>query len=288
MAFLFYFEPVNNICFNGKIMTADEPVLMADNRGYRYGDGLFETMKIENGLLQLFSFHMDRLWSGMQLLKLEIPKLFTPERVHAEIMQLCKKNQCYDLGRVRLSVFRGNGGLYDGDKTLQYLIEAWPLSESANRLNENGLVIGIFPDASKSCDQFSQLKSANYLPYTMAAHYAKEQHWNDCLVLNQFGNISDSTIANIFILKGGEWITPELTEGCVNGVMRRYLLQQLPAAGYIVREAIITTADVDKADEMFLSNAIYGLKWVRRFQNKQFGNTETTKIYRDFVQTINE
>lgn len=267
-------------------MTADQPVLMADNRGYRYGDGLFETMKIENGLLRLFSFHTDRLWSGMQLLKLEIPKLFTPEKLLADILQLCKKNQCNDLGRVRLSVFRGNGGLYDSDKTLQYLIEAWPLNESVSRLNENGLVIGIFPDARKSCDLFSQLKSANYLPYTMAAQYAKEQQLNDCLLLNQYGNIADSTIANIFILKGEEWLTTSLSEGCVNGVMRRHLLLQMQEKGYQIKEAIIRTTDLQEAKEIFLSNAIYGLKWVRQFGDKQFGNTETTKIYRDIVQTI--
>lgn len=76
-------------------MTADQPVLMADNRGYRYGDGLFETLKIENGRLRLFSFHIDRLWSGMQLLKLEIPKLFTPEKLQAEIIQLCGEKSLY-------------------------------------------------------------------------------------------------------------------------------------------------------------------------------------------------
>lgn len=267
-------------------MSADQPVLMADNRGYRYGDGLFETMKMENGRLRLVSFHIDRLWSGMQLLKLEIPKLFTPERLHAEIIQLCRKNRCYELGRVRLSVFRGNGSLYDGDKALQYLIEAWPLNESENRLNENGLVIGIFPDARKSCDLFSPLKSANYLPYTMAAQYAKEQQLNDCLVLNQYGNIADSTIANIFILKGEEWLTPSLSEGCVNGVMRRHLLLQMQEKGYQIKEAIIRTSDLEDAREIFLSNAIYGLKWVRQFGDRQFGNAETTKIYRDIVQTI--
>lgn len=269
-------------------MTADQPVLMADNRGYRYGDGLFETMKIENGLLRLFSFHMDRLWSGLQLLKLAIPKLFTPEKLQAEIIQLCRKNHCGELGRVRLSVFRGNGGLYDGDKTLQYLIEAWPLNESVNRLNENGLVIGIFPDARKSCDLFSPLKSANYLPYTMAAQYAKEQQLNDCLVLNQYGNIADSTIANIFILKGEEWFTTSLSEGCVNGVMRRHLLLQMQEKGCQIKEAIIRTTDLEKAKEIFLSNAIYGIKWVRQLGNTVFGNAETAKIYRDIVQTIND
>lgn len=268
-------------------MSADQPVLMADNRGYRYGDGLFETMKMENGSLLFFSFHMERLWSGMHLLKLERSKLFTPEKLQAEIIQLCRKNHCGELGRVRLSVFRGNGGLYDGDKTLQYLIEAWPLNKSVNQLNENGLVIGIFPDARKSCDLFSTLKSANYLPYTMAAQYAKEQQLNDCLLLNQYGNIADSTIANIFILKGEGWLTPSLSEGCVNGVMRRHLLQQMGKKGYPVKETTIRTTDLGEAKEIFLSNAIYGIKWIKQLGDTMFGNAETIKIYRDIVQTIN-
>jgi branched-chain amino acid aminotransferase len=277
---------MNSISINGKILPAGEPVLLATNRGYRYGDGLFETMKVVNGNIVLEQFHFERLFSGLSLLKFEIPKLFTAEKLQQEIVHLCRKSECEKLARVRLSIFRGNGGLYDEDKALQYIIECWPLNESVNKLNENGLVIDIYPDARKGCDKFSNLKSANFLPYSMAALFAKENKLNDCLVLNTARGIADSTIANVFIIKNGIVITPGLKEGCVNGVMRRYLIEKLRAMSYGLREETVTVSNLEKADEVFLTNAINGIRWVRQFKNKIYSNSTTLKIYNDVARTI--
>ncbi len=276
---------MSSIFFNGKILPADEPALLVSNKGYRYGDGLFETMKVSTGRILLESYHFERLFSGLLLMKFNIAGLFTKEKLSQEVLHLCKKNNAEELARVRLSVFRGNGGLYDEDKTLQYVIESWPLNESVNKLNENGLVIDIYPDAEKSCDKFSNLKSANFLPYSMAAQYAKENKLNDCLVLNNSGGIADSTIANLFIIKDRVVLTPGLEEGCVNGVMRRHLLTELKAARVEVNETAITTGDIKNADEIFLTNAINGIRWVRQFRDREYGNSQTIEIYRKHIQT---
>jgi branched-chain amino acid aminotransferase len=286
MAFLFYFGSMKSICFNGKIISGDQPVLMASNRGYRYGDGLFETMKIAEGNILLADYHFERLFSGLSLLQFEKPALFTREKINSDILRLCRKNECTKLARVRLSVFRGNGGLYDDDKVMEYLVECWPLNESVNKLNENGLVIDIYRDAEKSCDKFSNLKSANFLPYSMAALFAKQNKLNDCLVMNINGNIADSTIANLFIIKKGIVITPGLKDGCVNGVMRRHLLSELRVAGYQVQESPVSVSDVLMADEVFLTNAINTIRSVRQFSNKVYTNVKTAEIYERFIKTI--
>ncbi len=277
---------MNSICFNGKIISGAEPVLMASNRGYRYGDGLFETMRVLNSRILLAGYHFERLFTSFSLLKYEVPGLVTKEKLEQDILHLCKRNGCEKLARVRLSVFRGNGGLYEDDKMLQYLIECWPLNESVNKLNENGLVIDIYPDAQKSCDKFSNLKSANFLPYTMAAHYAKENKLNDCLVLNATGSIADSTIANVFIIKNNVVITPGLESGCINGVMRRHLLARMPDAGYAVRETEVFVNDIETADEFFLTNAVNGIRWVRQFKDMIYTNVKTIEIYNRFVKSI--
>ena len=277
---------MNSIWFNGKIVSGDEPVLMASNRGYRYGDGLFETIKVVNGNTLLTKYHFERLFEGLSLLKFEIPRLFTRQKIEQEILQLCRKNDCEKLARVRLSVFRGNGGLYDEQKTIQYIIESWPINESINKLNENGLVIDIYPDAEKSCDKFSNLKSANFQPYSMAAIYAKENKLNDCLVLNTSGSIADSTIANLFLIKGDTIITPSLEEGCVNGVMRRHLLTELQNAGWKTLETSVSVSDMKNANEILLTNAINGIRWVRQFRDKVYSNVKTEEIYNRFVKTI--
>ena len=259
---------------------------MASNRGYRYGDGLLETMKVLNSRILLAGYHFERLFTSFSLLKYEIPGLVTKEKLEQDILHLCTRNGCEKLARVRLSVFRGNGGLYEDDKMLQYLIECWPLNESVNKLNENGLVIDIYPDAQKSCDKFSNLKSANFLPYTMAAHYAKENKLNDCLVLNATGSIADSTIANVFIIKNDVVITPGLEAGCINGVMRRHLLAKMPDAGYAVRETSVLVTDIETADEIFLTNAVNGIRWVRQFKDMIYTNVKTVEIYNHFVKPI--
>ncbi|HRE36996.1 MAG TPA: aminotransferase class IV [Chitinophagaceae bacterium] len=274
------------ICFNGKFTDADKAVLPASNRSYRYGDGLFETMKVKDGVIQLAASHMERLFDGMSILKMDVPALVTKDKLMDIILELCKQNRCEALARVRLSVSRGNGGLYDEDRKLQYLVECWPLNQSVNRVNENGLVIDIFPDAAKSTDRFSNLKSANFLVYSMAAVYAKENKLNDCLVLNANGKIADSTIANLFLVKGDTIFTPALSEGCVNGVMRKYLLESLAASNYQVEETIVSAEDLLAADEVFLSNAINGIRWVQRFRNKIYSHMKTMEIYRRFCQTI--
>lgn len=274
------------ICFNGKFTDADKAVLLASNRSYRYGDGLFETMKVKNGSIQLSAYHMERLFDGLSMLKMDVPALLTKDKLTDIILELCKQNRCEALARVRLSVSRGNGGLYDEDRKLHYLVECWPLNQSVNQLNENGLVIDIYPDAAKSTDRFSNLKSANFLVYSMAAVYAKENKLNDCLVLNAHGRIADSTIANLFLVKGDTIFTPALSEGCVNGVMRKYLLESLAASNYPVEETIVSAEDLLAADEVFLSNAINGIRWVQHFRDKIYSHMKTMEIYRRFCQTI--
>ncbi|MEP6701062.1 MAG: aminotransferase class IV [Bacteroidota bacterium] len=277
---------MNNIFFNGKIIPEDEPVLLASNRGYRYGDGLFETMKMINGIILLADYHFERLFSALSLLKFDSPKLFTKEKLEQQILQLCKKNDCENLARIRLSVFRGNGGLYDENKAMQYVIECWPLNKSVNGLNENGLVIDIYPEAAKNCDKFSNLKSANFLSYSLAALYAKENKLNDCLLLNTSGGIADSTIANVFIIKDAVISTPGPEEGCVNGVMRRYLLEKMQNAGYMTQQRAVSVNDLNNAEEVFLTSAINGIRWVRGFRDKIYTNVTTEEIYNRFVKTI--
>ena len=181
---MFYFGSMNFICFNGKILPGSDPVLKITNQSYRYGDGLFETMRVQDGRIILEDFHFERLSEGIKMLKFVRPAFFTSQKIKEAVIQLCEKNKCSGRARVRLSVSRGNGGLYDGDNFFQYIIESWPLDMLTDQLNENGLVIDIYPDARKSCDAFSNLKSANFLPYSMAALYAKENKLNDCLVVN--------------------------------------------------------------------------------------------------------
>lgn len=278
---------MTQIIFDGRFFPAEAPLLPAGNRGVRYGDGLFETMKMVNGKIPLFGRHMQRLWNGLDLLGFQLPGLFSEALLLREIERLAGKNNTSARARIRLMIVRGNGGLFDPvNHHPHYIIETTALPDHYFSINENGWVIDTYPDARKACDIFSNCKTNQFLPYLMAAGYARKQQLNDCLVLNQHGRICDSTIANVFIIHSGRIITPPLEEGPVAGVMRQLLIETLSGEGYTVSEQPVDIGLLLGAEEVFLSNALYGIRSVRQFGNKSYARTVTDKIYRLLDQTI--
>ncbi len=273
--------------FNGKVFKEHTLIVGADNRGLRYGDGLFETLKMKDGHLILEDEHFARLWNGMQVLQFEIPKHFTSEKLKGEIEQLVEKNGHGKGARIRLNIFRGDGGLYDAkNHTPNYIIQSWQLPLNNGDWNSNGLVAGIYEDAKKSCDAISNLKHNNYLPYVLAALKAKKERWNDAILLNTQGRICDSTIANIFIIKDDTISTPSLMEGCVAGVMRKEIIKAAAANYWSIQETEISQQAILTADEVFFSNSIYNIRWVQRIENKEYTNAFTQKIYNAMFTTI--
>ena len=272
---------------NGKIHNETDLVVGADNRGLRYGDGLFETIKLNKGQIVFADEHFARLWKGMAVLQFDIPKHFTPDKLHEEILQLIKKNRHEGIARVRLNIFRGDGGLYDAPSHIpNYIIQSWPIHEGNQEWNSNGLVAGIYEDARKSCDILSNLKHNNCLPYVLAALKAKKEKWNDAIVLNAYGRICETAIANIFLIKNNEIFTPALKEGCIAGIMRKKVIQEMANLQLSLVEKEITSDDLFTADEVFLTNCIYYIKWVKRIKNKEYINTVTQKIYTALHSTI--
>ena len=278
---------MNYFNYNGKFLKEGNTIIGADSRALRYGDGLFETMKIKNGKIELVDEHFARLWKGMQILQFDVPKYFSPEKLEEQIIALAKKNTHQSGARVRLSIIRGDGGLFDAkNHTPNFIIQTWPLPEGNGEWNSNGLVAGIYNDVKKSCDILSNLKHNNYLPYVLAALQAKKEKWNDAILLNAAGNICDSTIANIFLVKDKIIYTPALSEGCVAGVMRQALLQFLRANNYQLEERVITQVELFAADEVFFTNSMYNIRWVQSIADVDYANTLTQKIYATFVPTI--
>ena len=277
---------MNLVCLNGQFLPADQPVLMAHNKSYRYGEGIFETMKMTNEAIPLWELHWSRFQSSLQLFGFDMARLSTNNIIYEQIKELSRMNDCASLSRLRLSAFRGNGGPFDQANEFHYLIESWPLDPQTNQFNEAGSTIGIFPTARKSCDALANIKSASYLAYALAARHALAHQWDDALVINSHDRIADSSIANIFLVQDGHIITPPLSEGCVSGVMRKYLLEKLPGAGYQVTEAPVSIHQLQQADELFLTNAIAGLRWVRHFEDREYRHSICKTIYRDIIQTI--
>ena len=271
--------------FNGKYYQEGTPIITADSRALRYGDGIFETIKFKNDECILLEDHLKRLWLGLDRLQFEKPKLFTKQFLRDELVKLLQKNKETE-ARIRINIFKGNGGLYDAENHQpNFIIQTMPLKSDTAVLNGNGLQVCIYKEALKAIDSFSNLKHNNFLPYLMGAQFAKEQKCNDAIILNHHLRICDSTIANIFIIKNGIIYTPALSEGCVAGVMRNFLLTHLPMLDLEVNECVMTEEMLLGADEVFLSNSIYNIRWVAGINDKSYENKISRSIHEKLSQT---
>lgn len=278
---------MTKVYLDGKWLNAEKASISIDNRSFRYGDGFFETIKCLHSKLPLWNYHERRLFATLEKLQFEKPNWFNADLIKDAILELVKQNEHGKLARVRLTIFRGEGGIYDPINPRPHvLIQSWPLNPENNSLNENGLVIGDYTGGFKAADSFANLKSNNYLLYAMAALHAKKEHWNDALLCNHKGSFCDATIANLWIIKNGQVITPPLSDGPVAGTMRNFLLENMKEAGFQVAEQSIAKQDLLESDEIFLSNAIYGIKWVKQYEDRMFSSDITTGIHAKLISRL--
>lgn len=265
--------------YDGTVSQGPELTITPDSRGLKFGDGLFETLLVTSGRLLLWPYHLDRLREGLERLQFVVPPELGPG-LEKQIAHLCALNGCSGLARVRITVFRGDGNLFESmAENFHLLIQATPVSPESLAFDKTGVTIGISREAFKSADGLSHLKTNHYLPSIMAARLAAREGWDDALVLNGSGRVAESAISNIFMVKEKRLYTPPLSEGCVAGVMRRHLLEVLPASGLEVTETVLTPEALLGADELFLTNAIRWIRPVRYFQQKEYAITRSPVLY---------
>ena len=266
------------------------PILGPANRGFRYGEGVFETMKVGPGGIQLAELHFERFFSGLRLLRFNIPPELSRQTLSAQIQSLSKQNHPNDLAKIRLVGFRGSAAPgEEGYEIPQYIIESSALPRLPTAIDEaSGLSIDIFSEGRKSMDMYSNLKSNNYLIYSMAAEFAHRRKLDDCLVLNNQENVCDSSIANVFCIKDHRLFTPPLSEGPVAGVMRRFIVEKVNGSFLQVNQVPIDRVFLLSADEIFLTNAIRGIRPVRSFGEKPYAVKETNQIARELQKILSQ
>jgi branched-chain amino acid aminotransferase len=272
--------------YNNQFFRTGVPVITSQNRSFRYGDGLFETMQMHEKKILHLDFHFDRLFAGMKLLQMHLPVFFTATYFTDTVNKLLAKNFILQNARIRLTVFRGEEPIYNTENNqANFIIETFSLPEKI-ALNEKGLVIDLFEDGLKSCDQFSNIKSNNYLTSLMALRFASKNNLDEAIVLNSFQRVCESSIANIFIVKNNVLFTPPLSEGCVAGVMRRWMLENLSKRSITVKETELSPQDLLSADELFLTNSIRPVRWVQQFRDKIYRNETAKEIFNFFLENL--
>lgn len=273
------------ICLNGDFVMRNSGVIPLENRSFRFGDGLFETIHANGVNLHFFDDHFDRLTNGLKRLKMVVPITFTKEKIQKDIEKLLNKNKYFAGNRIRLTIYRNSEskGYQPLESAIGYAIESFRISSSEYILNTKGLLVDLFSDLCKQQNYLSDLKSANALLYVMAAIYKSEQQFDDCFILNEKKNIVETISSNIFIVIDKTIITPPIIDGCVNGVMRKQIITLAKKINYNVLEHSITINDLLKADEMFITNAIIGINWIVAFKDKRYFN----KVSKELIRELN-
>jgi branched-chain amino acid aminotransferase len=267
------------IILNGKFYLANEPVMMHNNRAFCYGDALFETIRCLGTQPHFIDLHMKRLYKGMQALKMLPSDDLSHNNINKYIEKLLNKNRVFKGARIRLTVFREQGGLYSPvNNTVSWLMESSAIENEHYKLETKGQVIDIYDGLHKPVNSLSALKTTNSLIFVLAGIFRKENNLDECLIFNQYGRICESISSNVFIAKDNKIITAPLSEGCIEGTMRHIVIELAREIGYTVEERGILEKNLIEADEVFLTNAIQGVKWVSAYRERRYFNFISRKL----------
>lgn len=257
---------MEHINFNGKIIDANTPIFTTKNRAFRYGDALFESIRMFDGRLPFLAYHYERLVKGMEVLAYDIPAHFSILFFENEIKKLIQNEAQHEQNyRIRLTVYRSDGGLYTPvNDTPIFIIEIKQIADNQFFINEKGIEIGICEDIKLPRSPLSNIKTANALPYVIAACFCQENKLDDCILFNEADRVGETFKANIFFVKNDVIYTPSLTEGCIDGVMRRVVIGILKDMKKEVVETSISMEELSEFEAVFITNATRGVQWVSR------------------------
>lgn len=266
--------PVHYIDFNDKHLPENETILTAENRAFRYGDGLFETMRWMDGDIRFLQHHVSRLQEGMRMLQLAPASTFDAYFIRSKAASLIQRNGLEGQHvRVRLQVYRDGGGLYSPQQNgAAYVMSVSRLDPDEVKHRKIGLIVDVYSEFRKPYSDLAKLKSANSLIYVMAGLYRKKKDLDDVLLLNQDGFLCESLSSNVFVWYGKKLYTPAISEGCIDGVMRKVVIEMALESGLEVVEAQINPAILNEADEIFHTNAVHGVQWVMGYKQKRYFN----------------
>jgi branched-chain amino acid aminotransferase len=265
------------INFNSELFSKEKIQLTTDNRGFKYGDGIFETIKVVNKKVIFWEDHYFRLMASMRMLRMKIPMEFTLEFLEQEILKTVASLEEGTNYRVRLNVFRKDGGLYTPKTNkINYLIEASEINTQAKTVYE----VDVFKDFYNYSGLLSTIKTNNRMLNTLASIYANENDLDNCVLLNERKGVVEVANGNIFIVKDSVVKTPALTEGCIKGIVRSKVIEILTKnENFTIEETVISPFEIQKADEVFITNAIVGIQVVTKYKKKSFTTALGDKLY---------
>ncbi|HJS00339.1 MAG TPA: aminotransferase class IV [Flavobacterium sp.] len=273
------------INFNGTLVAQDSNIL-TQNRGFLYGDAVFETVKIVNAKVLYLEDHYFRLMASMRVVRMEIPMNFTMEYFEEQILSLTNSLEISNSARVRITVFRNDGGYYlPINNTVSFLVHASQIESQLYLFEQKEYEVDLFKDFYVTKQLLSSIKTTNRILNVAASIFASENDLDNCLLLNDSKNVVEAIQGNLFMLTGNKLITPPVVEGCLNGVMRKQVLNLAKSIeGIEVVEEIISPFELQKAEELFITNVIKGIQPITKYRKKTF----KTNLSQELISKLNE
>ena len=268
------------INFNGELLYSENIKLSSENRAFKYGDAIFETVKVIHNKVVFWEDHYFRLMASMRMLRMKIPMEFTLEFLEQEILKTVAVNDKADSYRIRLNIFRKDGGLY-APKTnkIDFTIEV----KENSYVTKEVYSLDVYKDFYNYSGLLSTIKTNNRMINTLASIFADENDLDNCILLNEKKGVVEVTNGNIFVVKGNVVKTPALTEGCIKGITRVKVIELLfKSKEFTIEETSISPFEIQKADEVFITNAIIGVQPVTSYKKKTF----TTEIGKKIASSL--
>lgn len=267
------------INFNGELHTT-EVQLSVLNRSFLYGDGVFETLKVVNNKILFFEDHYFRLMASMRIIRMQIPMSFTLEYLEEQVLNLVNQNKISNSARVRITVFRNQGGFYSPfDNSVSFVIHALKIEKPLYSIENFEFEVDLYKDFMVEKQLLSTLKTTNKIIQVTASIFAKENQLDSCLLINTDKNVIEVTNGNLFMVVDSKLITPPVSEGCLNGIMRKKIIEIAKSISSIeVLEIPISSFELQKADELFITNVIQGIQPITKYRKKEFKTEFAEKL----------
>jgi len=269
------------VYLNGKIVPSKEAAVSVFDHGFLYGDGIYETMRVYDGVIFKLDEHLQRLFRSASLIGLTIPLGIDPLRISIyETLIANKLRTAY----VRLTISRGRGSIgLDPDLCTEptIVIIVQELKEYPNTFYENGISI-IIAETRRNLKEAidPRIKSLNFLNNILAKIEAKKRSAYEAIMLNIHGKLTEGTISNVFFYKDGVLCTPSIECGILDGITRGLIIELARREDIKVKEGKFTKKDIYSAEEVFITNTTMEAMPVSRVDDKPYAAGNIAKLLR--------
>jgi len=268
------------ILINGEV----KDTISIQDRGLQYGDGLFETMAVHNGNIPLWEYHWQRLCLGCEKLSLSLPN---KELIEKEIALLCNNNEPKFVIKLILTRGEGQRGYrYPKEQNITRILSkhTWP-NYPENNYSE-GVAVCYCETTLSVNKKLAEIKHLNRLEQVLARNEWESDEFQEGLMSTIQGNVVDGTMSNIFAVQSNMIFTPGLSLCGVAGVMRKTIINIAKNNGFAVYEKEFSKSELEMADELFLSNSLFGIWPVKTIGKTRF--TKVGKVTKQLQKEINK